>query len=116
MSIRRPHPPSSVVDEAIARVVAAEADAAAAVAQAQAEADAMVEQARSAARAIEACTERRIAAARARFERHVVEQVAALDAQAAALDTDHEPNADDLAAIERAARAMAAKLTGADAT
>ena len=102
------------MDEAIARVVAAERDATAAVARAQAEADALLEQARSVARAVEARTERRIAAARARFEHHMVERVAALDAEAEALDSDHAPNADDLTAVERAARAMAARLTGTE--
>ena len=104
-------PSAHTVDEAIARVIAAERDARESIAQAQSRAAALVEDARAVVRALEARTERRIGAVRAAFERRTRAAVAALDGEAAALGAEPALSNADLAEVERAVTALAAALT-----
>jgi hypothetical protein len=106
-------PPSQVaVEAAIARVLAAEADARIAVQDARAAAEARAEAARAATRAIAQRTLSRIATVRMEFERRIAEDVAALNAEAEALAGAPTLSPAELAALERALAALAAELTG----
>jgi hypothetical protein len=104
--------PDANVESAIARVLDAEHAARTAVVDAGAAATEMLETARAATRALAERTERRIRAARSAFERRSASAVAALDAAAEAT-LHHELGAGDLAHLDVAIAALAARLTGA---
>jgi hypothetical protein len=58
-------------------------------------------------------TERRIGGVRARFEQKTVAEVAALDAAAAEAETRHDLTPEELARLDSAIAALAARLTEA---
>ncbi|MDH5288020.1 MAG: hypothetical protein OEX23_15470 [Betaproteobacteria bacterium] len=101
----------TAADEAIRRVLAAEAEGEASVRAAQREADALRELARAGARAIAARTERRIGTLRRRFEALTQRMAADLDARCAAPATGVADAAVDPQLVARAVAAVAAELT-----
>jgi predicted component of type VI protein secretion system len=107
-------PSATAVEAAIARVLRAEREAHEAVDRATRDAEALNERARADARALAERTERRIQSVRAAYERKVTEEVAAIDAQAAAQDVQQALSVDDWRRLERALEALAAALTGGD--
>ena len=111
-----PHraPPPDPIDAAIARVLEAERAARDAVAQAGATAAATTEEARAAARTLAERTERRIRGIRAAFEEQATAEVAALEATAAETSMEHPLGPDELARVDAAVAALAARLTGSD--
>lgn len=111
-----PHAPPGderAVEAAMAQVLAAEAAARDAVAQARRDAQLEAESTRAAVRALGERTQRRIRCLRAAFERSTHDELRALQAQAAALQSPHKPAADEAVRIERAVARVAAQLTGA---
>jgi hypothetical protein len=102
---------AAAVEAAIARVLDAEHAARDVVTQAGETAATMTEAARAAVRALAAGTERRMRAVRAAFEERTAAEVAALDAEAAALDLQHDLTDDELARVATAVAALAARLT-----
>jgi vacuolar-type H+-ATPase subunit H len=102
----------SVVDAAIARVLAAEASAREDVAAAAREADALLDDARGRAREIGDRAERRVRTARSRHDAAVTNEVARIEAEAAAQETGHALTGEDREHVARAVAAVAADLTG----
>jgi hypothetical protein len=107
-----PLPSNDAVEAAIARVLAAEEAARAVIARTHDEAAAGAEAARATTRTVYQRLESRIAAVRARFDRHVSTQVAAMEAEAAALAAAPELAPAEIAELERALAALAAELIG----
>lgn len=106
-------PPSQVaVEAAIARVLAAEADARIAVEDARDAAEARAEAVRAASRSIAQRTLSRIASVRTEFDRRIAARVAELNAEAEALAGAPTPSPAELAALERALAALATEITG----
>ena len=101
-----------MIDAAIARVLAAEASAREDVAAAAREAEDLLENARARARGIGVRAERRVRTARSRYDATMMKQVACIEAEAAALQTEHALTASDRERIARAVAAVAADLTG----
>lgn len=109
-SASRPTDDSDRIERAIARVLEAEAAAKEAIADAGARAAAAAEAARASARAVGERTERRLRAVRAAFERRTGATVAALDREAEEASATHVLGAADLARVEAAVAALAARL------
>lgn len=107
-----PPPSHAAVEAAIARVLAAEAQARIAVQDAREAAEARAEAARAATRSIAQRTLARIASVRTEFDRRIAAQVAELNAEAAALAGAPTLSPAELAALERALAALATELTG----
>lgn len=103
---------SAAVDQAIGRVLAAEAAARASVEAAAREAAAEVEAARRDARTIVERTERRVRLACARHGAAVADRVARIEALAEAQSVRHDVTNGELALAIRAAVEIAAELTG----
>ena len=103
---------TTVVEAAIARVLAAERDGRDAADQARRDADALEERARAAARALADRTARRIARIRSAYEARVAAEVAAIDAQAAAHDAVEALSAEDTERLDAALSRLAAELAG----
>lgn len=101
------------VETAMARVLEAERQAHDAIAAAQAEAGHMAEAARAAQRRLAERTRERIARVHGAFAAAVQAELARIDAQAQALPAHDDPDADDLARLEQALAALAARLTEA---
>jgi len=104
-------PAHDSVEAAIARVLDAEHAAREAVTEAGDTAAAMIEAARAEGRAITERTERRIRAVRATFEARTGADVAALDAVAIDAGVRHELTQDEIARVDAAVAALAARLT-----
>ena len=104
--------PARAVEEAMARVLAAEAAAREQIAQARIEAQHIAERARSDVRALSERTQRRIRRVREAFARGTDAEVAALRAQAAGLAQAPAPVPDEARRIEQAVARVAAGLTG----
>jgi hypothetical protein len=100
-------------EAAIARVLGAEREARASLERARLEVDQIAEDARLAARSVADRTERRIRRVVVAFERELAQRLVEIDAQAAGLGAAQPPTADDVAAVQRAVRALARELTGA---
>ena len=98
---------------AIARVLAAERDARQAIAAAEADVTHIAEAARAAARAIAERTEQRLQRVVECIERDTAARLAAIDAEAAALDPQHTDTAADDAAVCAAVALLARRLVGA---
>lgn len=96
----------------MARVLAAESAARESVAQSRLEAQRMAELSRAAVRALTERTERRMRYLRAAFERATEAELAALKAQADALDEAHAPAVEHHPSIQAAVASAAAQLTG----
>ena len=105
-------PLDNAVEAAITRVLDAEAAARDAIVHARNEALEIAEQARARARRLALHRDERIRSVRAAFERKVAADVAALEAEAAALDARHDLAPAEIARLERAVAALAARLTG----
>jgi hypothetical protein len=103
----------AAVEAAMKRVLDAEHEARVRVGRAAATAEAMVEDAGAAARAVAERAERRIGALRLAFEVRAAGAVAALAAQAADADIAHPLTRADVARLEAAVVALAARLTRA---
>lgn len=101
--------------DAIARVLQAEKDAAQSIGRSRAAAQLVAEDARSDARRMSDRTEQRIRSVLAAFERELARQLAGIDAEAAALLQPHALTEEELAALDRAVRALAHELTGTPA-
>lgn len=112
LELPNPHDPAAerAVEAAIAHVLSAEDAARAAVVAAQAQAATSAEAARAAARTLAQRTAARIGAIRTAFEASVAAQVAALEAEGAALVGTHAPTARELTALEQALARLAAEL------
>lgn len=95
----------------MARVLDAERQARAAVDAAQREADQIAEAARAAQRRLAERTRLRIARVHEAFAAAVQAELTRIDAQAQALPAHDDPDADDLARLDRALAALAARLT-----
>jgi hypothetical protein len=100
-------------EQAIARVLQAECDAAAAIARAQLDAQQIAERARADARAVGERTERRIRAVAEAFERELATRLGGIEAEAAVISAPHVPRDEELAALHRAVQDLARQLTGA---
>lgn len=98
---------------AIARVLTAERDARDAIAAAQAEVARIAEEARAAARATTGHTERRLRRIVECIERDTAARLAAIDAEAAALDQQGPDVAADAAVVRAAVATLARRLVGA---
>lgn len=98
---------------AIARVLAAERDARQAVAAAQVEVTHLAEEARAAARAAADHAERRLRRVVECIERDTAARLAAIDAEAAALDRQRPDVAADAAVVHAAVTTLARRLVGA---
>jgi hypothetical protein len=108
-----PNPlPDDAVEAAITRVLAAEATSRDAVARARVEAAEIAERTRGKARRLVAHTDLRIRAVRAAFNAHVAAEVAALEAQAAALGAAPVLTPAEAASVDKAAAALAHAMTG----
>lgn len=94
------------------RVLEAEAAAQDAVARARGEATEIAEQAREKARGLRLATDRRLRMVRAAFETRCTTEVAALEAEAAALGMAHDLTPAEISSTERAVAALARDLTG----
>jgi hypothetical protein len=101
----------SMIDAAIARVLAAEASAREEVEAAAREAEDLLDNARAGAREIGDRGERRVRSARSRYDAAVMKEVACVEAETAALQTEHALTASDRERIARAVAAVAADLT-----
>ncbi|HSW27131.1 MAG TPA: hypothetical protein VLJ62_30530 [Burkholderiaceae bacterium] len=104
---------NDAVQAAIAEVLAAERDARDAIGGARREVNQIDEAARAAARAVAERTERRVRAVVHAFEHQLACQLAAIDAQASSLDVAQPLADEETAALQRAVRAFARKLIGA---
>ena len=93
------------------RVLEAEAAARDAIAQARVKAAEIAEQARETTRALRLVTDRRMGRVRAAFDARCTTEVAALEAEAAALAAAHDLSPAEVARIERAVAALARALT-----
>jgi len=103
-------PPEDAVGSAIMRVLEAEAGARASIAQARTEAGKIAEQARQTVRAIRQSTDRRLERVRAAFEVRCTKEVAALEAEAAALRVQTDLSTAEVARIDGAVTALACSL------
>ncbi|MEO8752902.1 MAG: hypothetical protein ABI624_09505 [Casimicrobiaceae bacterium] len=113
MAQGKPKPrPDDAVEAAIACVLEAEAVARAAVARAHAGAAEIAELARETARRLGLHTDDRIGAVRAAFTAKIAAEVAALEAQAAALGAAPELTAGELARVAHAVAALGGEMTG----
>lgn len=99
-------------DRAIAAVLQAETEAREAINRSRAESAHIAEAARARARSLAERTERRIRVVVAAFERGRAERLAEIDAEAAAINRPQVLRVDELAALDRAVRALARELTG----
>jgi F-type H+-transporting ATPase subunit b len=99
-------------DEAIARVLRAEREAQSAIAHTRAEAGKVAEAARAEARAVAERAERRIRRVASAFERDLTRRLAEIDAESTLMTQAHTLTTDEIAALERAVRRLAAELTG----
>jgi hypothetical protein len=100
-------------DAAMARVLAVEREARIAIARANADVAQIADRARGAARRLVERTEQRVRCIAAAFERELAAQVAAIDAEIAALDVPQPITHEDRAHLERAVEALARQLAGA---
>jgi vacuolar-type H+-ATPase subunit H len=108
-----PKPGSNdAVEAAITHVLRAEVEARDAVAHARGEAVAIAEQARETARRLGVHTEGRIHRLRAAFDAKATAEVAALEAEAAALGAAHDLTPAEISMVELAVAALAGALTG----
>jgi hypothetical protein len=105
-------PVDGTAEVAIGRVLAAEREARDAVQACRQAAEAITAQAQIASRRIAERCERRLANARGGFERSGAAAVAALDADAQQMAIPQQLSAREIAAIDRAVRALAEELTG----
>jgi vacuolar-type H+-ATPase subunit H len=96
---------------AIDQVLAAERETHAALEQAKVEARSQVDQAREEARRILRRARARISRIHKRCAEALAERRAVLEAEALQIGADTGPNAEDLAALERAIDRLAARLT-----
>jgi regulator of protease activity HflC (stomatin/prohibitin superfamily) len=103
---------NDAVETAISQVLTAEVEARDAVAHARGEAAAIAEQARETARRLGLRADGRIHAVRAAFDAKTTAAVAALEAQAAALNTIHDLTPAEISTVERAVAALAGAMTG----
>lgn len=108
----RPWIDTAGVDDAIRRVLAAEAAAEASMRDAARSAEAIIDTARTDARAIGTRAERRIRAMRSVFEAHTAGAVARLDATDRDAPAGRDAATVDARLVARAAGAVAAGLTG----
>lgn len=99
------------VESAIARVLDAEHGARTAIDEAGRTAAALTEAARAAARALDERTERRIRGVRNAFKSRTADAVAALEAAAVEAGAPHDLTNEDLARVDAAVAALAARLT-----
>jgi hypothetical protein len=104
--------PNDDVESAIAHVLDAERAARVAIDDAGVAAVELAESARAEARALAERTERRIRAVRKAFRERTARSVAALEAAAAEALEAHELTPTDLARLDAAVAALAARLTG----
>lgn len=104
---------NDAVQAAIAEVLAAERDARDAIGRARLEVNAIDESARAEARRVAERTERRARAVADAFERELARRLAAIDAEASQLDIAQPLAGEETAALQRALRAVARKLIGA---
>lgn len=102
--------PDDAVGAAIMRVLDTEAMARRSIADARAEAGEIAERARQAIRAIRLSTDRRVERVRAAFDAWCAKEVAALEAEAAALDAVDDLSPAEVAQLERAVAALARSL------
>lgn len=100
-------------EEAMATALRAEREARGAIERTRVEADHVAEAARSSARALAERTERRIRRVADAFERELAQRLAEIESKAAAIAQAHRLSADELSLLERAVRALAQELTGA---
>jgi hypothetical protein len=105
-------PPDDAVEAAIMRVLEAEASARDAVARTRNEAAETAELAREKARSLRLATDRRIRDVRGAFDARCAAEVAALEAEAAALRAAHDLTPSEIARMERAVTALADAITG----
>ena len=101
---------NEAAEGAIARVLVAEREAREAIEQARLEVDRIVERARLGARALDERTERRIRAVVDAFERELAERLAEIEAAAEQAARPQPFSDDELAALQRAVRALATEL------
>jgi hypothetical protein len=101
------------VEDAVTRVLQAEAAARAAVDIARADAAQLAEHARAQARDLAERSRDRLARVRTRVDDCVRRELAAVDAEVRALPEHDEPDAAARLRVEHAVRALAAALTGA---
>ena len=106
---------NDAVEAAISRVLEAEVAARAAVAGARGEATKIAENAREAARRLALHTDRRIHRIRGAFDAQTAAQVAALEAEGAALGVATGLTVTEVANVDAAVAALARELTEADA-
>jgi cell division septum initiation protein DivIVA len=99
------------VEMAIMRVLDAEAAAREAIARARVLSAEIAEKARQTARSLRLVADRRLERVRAAFDARCTTEVAALEAQAAALAATHDPTSAEVAEIELAVAALARTLT-----
>ena len=104
---------NEAAEAAIARVLVAEREAGKAIEQARLEVDRIVEGARLGARALDERTERRIRAVVDAFERELAERLAEIEAAAEQAARPQPFSDDDMAALQRGVRALAAELIAA---
>jgi hypothetical protein len=100
-------------DAAMARVLGVEREARDAIARAKVDAQHIAEQSRGTVRRLGERTEERVRCIVAAFERTLAAQVAAIDADVAALDVPQPIAPDDRARLEHAVAALARQLAGA---
>ncbi len=100
------------IEAAITRVLDAETAARADVVRARGEATQLAEEARERARRLAVHIDRRIRGVRAAFAAKVTAEVAALEAEAAALSVPHDLTAAEILRVEKAVAALARGMTG----
>ena len=103
---------NDAVEAAITHVLTAEVEARDAVARARGEAAEIAEQARETVRRLALHTDGRIHAVRAGFDARATTEVAALEAQAAALGAAHHLTPAEVSSVERAVATLAGAMTG----
>jgi hypothetical protein len=104
--------PDDAVEGAIMQVLDAEVAARDAIAGARTRAAEIAEEAREKTRALRLVADRRIGSVRAAFDARCTREVAALEAEAAALGVAHDLSPEEVARIEQAVAALAGALTG----
>ncbi len=104
---------NDVAEAAIAQVLGAERSAHESVEHARSEVQRIAENARSAARTVAERTERRMRAVVDAFERKLAVDLAAIDAQAAALGGTQPLTPGESASLQQAVRTLARELIGA---
>jgi hypothetical protein len=112
MPVTESPPLDGAAEAAIGRVLAAEREARDAVQACRHASEAITVQAQLAARRITERCEQRLANARVALERSVAAAVAALDADTPQMEIPQQLSAEEIAAIDRAVRALAEELTG----